>query len=129
MLRRGWEASDRGDIELSLCAYDPDVEISWPVSGVAAFPDLRGVYRGHEGFRQVWAATHDPWDVDVQLEEMIDVGDRLLSIGQVSARGRGSGVPVAAPLFAIHTFRAGRIVREQFFNDREEALKAAGLSE
>src|SRR5215210_8210725 len=47
-VRRGWAASDRGDLELCLCGYDRDVEISWPESGSLAFPDLSGVYRGHE---------------------------------------------------------------------------------
>ena len=125
----GWAASDRGDLNLSLCGYDPDVEIRWPESGSRAIPDLQGVYRGHEGYRQVWLAMHDPWDADVRLEEMIDAGDRLLVSGQVTARGRGSGIDVSGPLFALFTFRAGRIVGEQYFNDREEALEAAGLSE
>jgi ketosteroid isomerase-like protein len=128
-VRRGWAASDRGDLDLCLCGYDPDVEISWPESGGLAFPDLSGVYRGHEGFRQVWLAMHDPWDVHVQLEEMIDAGTRLLVFGQVAVRGSGSGISARGPLFALHTFRAGRIVREQFFNDREQALEAAGLEE
>ena len=128
-VRRGWAASDRGDLDLCLCGYDPGVEISWPESGSLAFPDLSGVYRGHEGFRQVWLAMHDPWDVDVQLEEMIDAGTRLLVVGQVAVRGSGSGISVSGPLFALQSFRAGRIVREQFFNDREQALEAAGLSE
>jgi ketosteroid isomerase-like protein len=128
-VRRGWAASDRGDLELCLCGYDTDVEISWPESGSRAFPDLRGVYRGHEGFRRVWLAMHDPWDVDVRLEEMIDTGERLLVSGQLTARGKGSGINVAGPLFGLYTFRAGRIIREQYFNGRAEALEAAGLSE
>src|SRR3954447_22899978 len=48
LIRRGWAASNRGDLDLSLCGYDPEVEISWPESGGAAFPDLQGTYRGHE---------------------------------------------------------------------------------
>ena len=72
---------------------------------------------------------HDPWDVDVQLEEMIDMGAKVLVIGQIAVRGKGSGVRVSGPLIVLDTFRAGRIVREQFFNDRAEALEAAGLSD
>ena len=129
LIRRGWAASNRGDLDLSLCGYDPEVEISWPESGGAAFPDLQGTYRGHEGFRRVWAAMHDPWDVDVRPEEMIDAGDRLLVVAHVTAGGRGSGVPVSGPLIGLYTVRTGRIVRERYFNDLEEALEAAGLSE
>jgi ketosteroid isomerase-like protein len=128
-VRRGWAASDRGDLDLSLCAYDPHVEIRWPESGAGAIPDLQGVYRGHKGFRQVWLAMHDPWDVDVRLEEMIDAGDRLLVSGQVTAHGRGSGIDVSGPLLVLFTFVAGRIIGEQYLNDYDEALEAAGLEE
>src|SRR5919109_484212 len=51
LIRRGWAASNRGDLDLSLCGYDPEVEINWPDSGAGAFPDLQGTYCGHEGFR------------------------------------------------------------------------------
>ncbi len=129
LIRRAWAASNRGDLDLSLCGYDPEVEISWPERGGAAFPDLQGTYCGHDGFRRVWATMHDPWDVDVRPEEMIDAGDRLLVVGQMTAGGRGSGVPVSGPLIGLYTVRTGRIVRERYFNDLEEGLEAAGLSE
>ena len=63
---RGWAASDRDDLELGLCGYDPDVEISWPETGSMAIPHLLGTYRGHEGFRRVWRGTHHPWKVEVR---------------------------------------------------------------
>ena len=97
--------------------------------GSGVFPDLRGTYRGHEGFREVWRTIHEPWDVEVELKELIDAGDQLLVLAQASALGKGSGIRVSGPLFQVLTFRSGRIVREEFFNSREEALEAAGLSE
>ena len=129
LVTRGWAASDRGDLELCLGGYDPNVEIVWPKSGSQVFPDLRGSYRGHEGYKRVWQAMHDPWDLEVRLEEVIDAGAQLVVIGHFTARGKGSGVNVGGPLAVLQTLRAGRIVREQFFNDRNEALEAAGLSE
>ena len=57
------------------------------------------------------------------------MGDRLLFIADLSARGKGSGVPIGGSLIGLFTYRAGRIVREQYFNTREEALEAAGLRE
>ena len=128
-VQRGWAASDRGDLELALCSYDPDVEIRWPTTGAIAFPDLKGVYRGHEGYRQVWRALHDPWEVEVHLEEVIDAGHRMLVIGHATGQGKGSGIAVDAPFFALYSFRAGRIISEQYFNERDEALAAVGVSE
>ena len=85
--------------------------------------------RGREGFRQVWLALHDPWDADVRPEEVIDVGDRALVSGQATMRGKGSGIDVSVPFFVLYTLRAGRIIGEQYFNGRAEALEAAGLRE
>jgi ketosteroid isomerase-like protein len=129
LAQRGWAASDRGDLELCLCGYDPAVEITWPESGGRVFPDIRGTYHGIEGFRRVWRAMHEAWDVDVQLEEMMDGGDRVLLMGRLAAQGKGSGVRVGGPVIGLYTYRAGRIIREQYFDSREEALDALGLSE
>jgi ketosteroid isomerase-like protein len=68
---------------------------------------------------------HDPWDVEVHLEEVIDAGDRMLVTGHATGRGRGSGIKVEAPFFVVNSFRAGRIISEQYFNGRDEALSAA----
>jgi ketosteroid isomerase-like protein len=126
LIRGGWAASDRGDFDLSLRAVDPNVEIIWPESGPWAFPDLRGIHHGHDGWRRVWRAIHQPLDVAIRHEEIYDAGDRLLVIADASAQGTGSGVRLSGPLIAIHTFRGGRIVREEYFNERDEALKAVG---
>ena len=127
MVREGWAASDRGDLDLCLCAVDPNVEIIWPETGRWAFPDLRGTHHGHDGWRRVWRAIHDPLDVAVRPEEIIDAGDRLLLIADATVLGTGSGVRVSGPLIALQTFHGGRIVREQYFNEREDALKTARI--
>jgi ketosteroid isomerase-like protein len=127
LVRGGWAASDRGDFDLCLCGIDPDVEIIWPQGGRWAFPDLRGNHHGHDGWRRAWRALHEPFDVAIRVEEIIDAGDRLVTIADATVLGTGSGVRVSGPLIVLHTFRAGRIVREQYFNEREEALEAAGI--
>jgi ketosteroid isomerase-like protein len=124
----GWAASDRGDLDLCLCGVDPDVEIVWPESGRWAFPDVAGTHHGHDGWRRVWRALHEPFDfVAIRPEEIIDAGDQLLVVADAIAQGTGSGVRVSGPLIALHTIHAGQTVREQYFNERDEALKAAGI--
>jgi ketosteroid isomerase-like protein len=44
-------------------------------------------------------------------------------------RGGASGADVEIKYWIVVTFREGRIARDQWFADREEALEAAGLSE
>jgi ketosteroid isomerase-like protein len=58
-----------------------------------------------------------------------DLGDRVLCLGRMEGRGRGSGVPVDAPLGAIFEFRDDKISRMRAYLDHDEALRAAGLSE
>ena len=126
---RGWATLDRDDLELLLCCVDPDVEVRWPADGVAAFPDVKGMYRGHEGYRRMWDAVNEPWnEVEAHPEEVIDAGDRLLVIGRFTGRGKASGIRAEAPMFVVVRFRAGKVVSELFFNTRDEALDAAGLN-
>jgi ketosteroid isomerase-like protein len=127
LVRGGWAASDRGDFDLCLCLVDRDIEISWPESGAWAFPDLRGTQHGHDGWLRVWSAIHDSIDVTIRIEQIIDTGDGLLVIADASGMGTGSGVRLSGLLIALHSIRRGRIVREQYFNERDDALKSAGI--
>src|SRR5512132_3977005 len=47
-VRRGYAATSRGDYELTLLAYDPNVELHVRDSA-AISADLVGVHRGHDG--------------------------------------------------------------------------------
>ena len=88
---------------------------------------MDGTHHGHDGWLRVWRAIHELFDVAIRPEELIDAGDRLVVIADATAMGTGSGIRVSGPLFALHTIHAGRVVREQYFNERDEALEAAGV--
>lgn len=61
-------------------------------------------------------------------EEMLDLGDRLLFVGRVKGSGISSGAGFESDWAVLLTISAGRVIREQPFFDRREALEAAGLS-
>jgi ketosteroid isomerase-like protein len=64
------------------------------------------------------------------LEELIDAGDKVISIVTGRARGRASGVEVENRHHGgVWTIRGGKIVQVVWFPTREEAVEAAGLSE
>jgi ketosteroid isomerase-like protein len=65
----------------------------------------------------------------MEVEEARDLGDRVLVVTHHRATGRASGVPVSTRAAQVMTLRGGKIVRQDFFASREEALEAAGLSE
>jgi ketosteroid isomerase-like protein len=44
-------------------------------------------------------------------------------------RGRTSGIDVEVNYWVVVTFREGRVLQDQWFADRSDALEAAGLRE
>jgi ketosteroid isomerase-like protein len=125
-------AVNRRDFDVLLLVLDPEVDyraVSFgPDGGIA--PDLRDHMYGHEGYLQAWRTMLDAFD-DVTLvpEEVLDLGDRLISTSRMSGHGSGSGVPVERRFFQVVWLRDGRIVREEDFGERSQALAAAGVSE
>jgi uncharacterized protein len=124
IVHRHIEAFLSGDNNAALAAYDPGVE--WDVS---IRPEGR-VYRGHAGVveaMRTWIGTWEDWTMEV--EEIIDAGDRVLLVDRQMGRGKGSGAPLDQQTFWVYTLREGKIVRVKWFATRQEALEAAGLSE
>jgi ketosteroid isomerase-like protein len=68
-------------------------------------------------------------DYRMEVEEARDWGDRVLVVTHHRATGRASGVPISERTAQVMTLAGGKIVREDFFDSREEAVEAAGLSE
>ena len=86
-------------------------------------------YRGPEGFMQWledWSAAWEEWSLDP--EEYIDGDDRVIVVAKMHARGRGSGVEVDRQVALLFELRDGLIVRIDYFNNKSEALAAAGLA-
>jgi len=61
--------------------------------------------------------------------EVGNLGDRVVCVGRVKGSGLSSGAAFESGWACLFTIRAGRVIREQPFFDRREALEAAGLSE
>jgi ketosteroid isomerase-like protein len=117
-VRRAFEAFERRDNEATLAAYDPDVEIEAHIDGQ--------VYRGLDGVQEFfrdWLATWD--ELHSEVEEFIDLGDDVIAMMHVRARGRHSGAPVGRREAHLWTVRDGRLARLRVFATRDEALEAA----
>ena len=114
--------------DLSSLAEHADLEIVLDLSRNIFNP---GVFRGHDGMRQMDAATQEVWEeFEIRPEEFIDGGDIVVVAISISGRGHGSGVPVEMRLFNIWELREGKVLRMTGgYRDRAEALEAAGLRE
>ena len=82
---------------------DPEAEWDWPLS-----PET---FRGREQLLQAvadWLETVSHWRIDV--EDLIEGSQgRVLLVGRVVARGKGSGAPIHQPIFTAVTVRNGKI--------------------
>lgn len=124
-LRDGYEALARGDIEsftaLSRERLGPDFEFHHVWDG--------RILRGFEGTMEWISDTRETWEGYSQdVEELIELGEDVVVVLRISARGGGSGVPVAQQLAVLWTFEDGKAIRARSFTSREEALAAAGMT-
>ena len=120
------DALNRRDTEAVLPYADPEIELHSAIIGGAE----GNTYRGHDGVRQ-WMAESDAAFAELRsdVDELRDLGDDVLTIGRVYARGRESGVEIDSPMAWLTTFRHGKIVLSRGYLDVQQALEAAGLSE
>ena len=127
IVRSGYEAFARGDVEGVLEIMDPEVE--WdpalgPLLGV-------GPVWGKEALRRFLTedipAGFD--DFESRPLSIEDLGDSVLVHTHLLGRGRASGVPVSLEAFSLITLRDKKTVSYRDFETRAAALEAAGLRE
>lgn len=127
VVRRIWDAADRRDTQAVFSLYDPEVELDLSGFPIVATDDR--LYRGHEGLRRLFGEWREIWqDADANLVELIDAGDRVVSVYTYRGRGRASGVFVEALFATVWTIRDEKAVRVEWFMGRDEALEAAELA-
>ena len=125
--KRALDANNRRDVD-GLFAELVTPDFVWE-SALAGGLD-GGSYRGREGVERFAADTSEYWEeLQNTVEEFRDLGDRVLVLGRLRGRGKGSGAQVEAPLAMILDFRGDRIRRMRAYLDRAEAFRAAGVSE
>jgi len=126
IVRRGFEAYSRRDVDGFLSYLDAAFELHSAIIGGAEGK----VYRGHNGVRE-WLADSDESFDDLRIEstEFRDLGDRVLVLGRIRARGRESGLELDSPTGWVCTVRDGKLVTAEGFLSRAEALEAVGLRE
>ncbi len=83
-------------------------------------------FRGRSGIEAFLAEVAETWEEFRPVPEQYeDLGDRVLAVGRLETRGRGSGVPVRSPWGGIFDFRDGKVCRIRTFLDHEEATRVA----
>ena len=85
-----------------------------------------GSVRGRDEVRAFFENLNEIWETfHVEPGEFREVGDQVLMLGRVTAKGRGSGLELDQPMFSVIWFSDGKIARMQSFLDEGAALATA----
>ena len=126
IIRGTYTAWLAGDFAAALATLDEDIEVH--PDPEAAWVGIGDVYRGHDGIRSYLRLVYEVFEeYRPEVEQLIDAGDRVLTLAIEHGRGRGSGAEVKAQKTAhVWTLRDGRAVRLDLYLDRDRAVKAVG---
>lgn len=123
LIRGGFEAFARGDLDYVMGLMDPDVE--W-VPGIAP---LLGVdlLRGKEALRRFLGEELLEGFDEFRSEALSfeDLGDKVLVQSRYIGRGETSGLEVDQVFETLYVVRGGKIVSMHDYQTREEAMEAA----
>jgi hypothetical protein len=107
------------DVSVEEALAYADADIVWNPTEESPSHGRDALSASLERWRREWD------DYELMPEELVDMGDRVLAIVQLSARGKISGVEVDARFYDLYTLRDGKIVRMDQFTERSEAIDAA----
>jgi ketosteroid isomerase-like protein len=125
--RRSLDTWNRGALEEWL----EDITPEWEFVPSGVFPGLDPTYRGREGALELWDAMRGPWDNQgfrFEIERIEDLGETVLALATIRARGKTSGVEVAIKWAHVVTYRSGD-QQTRNYASWDEALEAVGLRE
>lgn len=125
MARAFIAAYNRRDFDAAVESFDP--EIDW----VLPARQRSDSCRGPEEVKRFWVGIDETFeDFRLEPQEFVDAGDRVATRLRHCGRGKGSGAAIDEELYhQVATFRAGAIVRLEYFAEWGEALEAAGVRE
>lgn len=119
-----WNAGERKLTQLAKY-LDPAIELESPLSSVAGEP-----YRGYAGIER-WVSDLDEQFAEwhTGIDDLREVGDQVIAIGPISARGRTSGIPLQFDSALVCRCAAdNRVSWIRIYADVEEARQFVGLS-
>ena len=127
VVRRVYDAWANGNFWDATEQFDPDLML---VPRNTAGPDAERYYIGLAGLERFIRHWLNPWtDLAATAEELTESDNSVVVSVRLRATGKASGVPVELNATHVWTFRGHVVIRLDLFDDRADALEAAGLRE
>ncbi|HEX2128436.1 MAG TPA: nuclear transport factor 2 family protein [Solirubrobacterales bacterium] len=122
-VRAGIEAFNRRDFDAALALGSEDITwdrfLSRPESETP-------VVRGKDELRATWESQVETVDLRSEVEELIDVGEKVVALVRMTAHGSGSEISLTSTVAWLWSFDAdGLINRVEVFPTLDEAIAAA----
>lgn len=125
IVRAAIDSCNRGDWEAAFKDAAPNFE--WDNSR-AVGADNRAIFSSAAEARDFFKAMSEIWEsFYVEIDELIPVGNHVVVPHTAHLRGR-DGIEVKARTTWLFTFGSAMIERVCLYQERQEALEAAGLS-
>jgi ketosteroid isomerase-like protein len=118
------DAVNRQDWDAAFQDAAPGFELDFS----RALGPYRGVYKLDQArrFAKDFSATFE--SVRTEADQFIDAGEHVVLLGTIYFRGR-DGIEATAGARQVWTVREGAVERFVLYQERQDALEAAGLSE
>jgi uncharacterized protein len=121
---RGYEAFNTGELDEAIQMFDPAIVWhTWIVPGPGG-----ATYHGLEGVRELWSDARNVFRNFRNDPERIILGDdKVVAFVCVRGQGLASGAEVEGRIAHVYTFRDGKVLKVDSYEDRDEALEVAGV--
>ena len=125
-VRRCLDGWNRGDVDAWLESAHPEIEFYSEIA--RRMEGAETVSRGEAELRRFWDDWHAVWSMTIEVAEIRDLGDTVVVLGRMLARGEASGVDLEQPVAYVFEFEGGlaRTVRANL--DPQLALEAVDHS-
>ena len=113
-----------GDAEGALACFTEDVVVEAP-----ARPDVTGG-QGREALGTLVGSWVESWeDWSEEINEVRELGDRVMVISTQRGRAKSSGIEITAQYACLYEVRNGELSGMGMYSSADEALEAVGLRE
>jgi ketosteroid isomerase-like protein len=122
VMKQGYEAFARGDLETIRSIWHDDIE--WQGPDYEPLPQA-GRYQGPDAIFEMFGRLPEHWDdFKVTPDEWVEDGDTVVALGHTEGRSKSTGEQVKVPFAHVWRMQDGKAKRAQILEDTAVLAKA-----